>query len=60
MAIGAHPVGRALERQPRPVADDLTAHLVEDCGHVIPPDRPAELLRLLTPFLDADLSRRLR
>lgn len=51
MTIGAHPVGRALERQLRPVADDLTGHLIEDCGHIIPLDRPAELLRLLTPFL---------
>lgn len=53
MAIGAHPVGRALERQLRPVADDLTGHLIEDCGHIIPLDRPAELLRLLIPFLTA-------
>ncbi|WP_410598331.1 alpha/beta fold hydrolase [Amycolatopsis sp. lyj-90] len=60
MAIGAHPVGRALERQLRPVADDLTGHLVEDCGHIIPLDRPAELLRLLTPFLATDVSRRPR
>nr|WP_209447349.1 alpha/beta hydrolase [Amycolatopsis alba] len=52
MAIGAHPVGRALERQLRPITDDLTAHLVQDCGHLIPLDRPTELLRLLTPFLD--------
>lgn len=51
MAIGAHPVGRALEQQLRPVSDDLTGHLVQDCGHIIPLDRPAELLRLLTPFL---------
>jgi pimeloyl-ACP methyl ester carboxylesterase len=54
MAIGAHPVGRALERQLRPVADDLAGHLVQDCGHIIPLDRPQELLRLLTPFLAAD------
>ncbi|MFC3448497.1 alpha/beta fold hydrolase [Amycolatopsis speibonae] len=54
MAVGAHPVGRALERQLRPIADDLTAHLVPDCGHIIPLDRPGELLRLLTPFLAAD------
>lgn len=53
MAIGAHPVGRALERQLRPVADDLTGHLVQDCGHIIPLDRPQELLRVLTPFLAA-------
>ncbi|UMO99288.1 alpha/beta fold hydrolase [Amycolatopsis sp. EV170708-02-1] len=53
MAIGAHPVGRALERQLRPVAEDLTAHLLPDCGHIIPLDKPRELLRLLTPFLAA-------
>ncbi|MFJ4100171.1 alpha/beta fold hydrolase [Amycolatopsis japonica] len=51
MAIGAHPVGRALERQLRPVTDDLIAHLLPDCGHIIPLDEPGELLRLLTPFL---------
>ncbi|GLY72829.1 alpha/beta fold hydrolase [Actinoallomurus iriomotensis] len=53
MAIGAHPVGAALERQLRPVADDLTGHLIEDCGHIIPLDRPDALLPLLTPFLGA-------
>ncbi|MFI7121239.1 alpha/beta fold hydrolase [Amycolatopsis sp. NPDC049868] len=53
MAIGAHPVGRALERQLRPVTDDLTAHLLPDCGHIIPLDKPGELLRLLAPFLAA-------
>ncbi|MFG2647905.1 alpha/beta fold hydrolase [Streptomyces sp. NPDC048436] len=54
MAIGAHPVGSALERQLRPVADDLTGHLIEDCGHIIPLDRPEALLELLGPFLAAD------
>ncbi|RSN34608.1 alpha/beta hydrolase [Amycolatopsis sp. WAC 01416] len=54
MAIGAHPVGRALEQQLRPVTDDLVGHLVQDCGHIIPLDRPQELLRLLAPFLAAD------
>lgn len=53
MAIGAHPVGRVLEQQLRPAADDLVGHLVQDCGHIIPLDRPQELLRLLTPFLAA-------
>ncbi|MBB5858324.1 alpha/beta fold hydrolase [Amycolatopsis umgeniensis] len=57
MAIGAHPVGRALERQLRPIADDLTAHVVQDCGHIIPLDRPGELLRLLTPFLAGGATR---
>lgn len=51
MAIGAHPVGNALERQLRPIADDLVAHLVEDCGHIIPLDRPQALASLLVPFL---------
>jgi pimeloyl-ACP methyl ester carboxylesterase len=58
MAIGAHPVGRALERQLRPVTDDLVGHLVPDCGHIIPLDRPGELLDLVTPFLAADEPRR--
>ena len=54
LAIGAHPVGPALERQLRPIADDLTGHLIADCGHIIPLDRPQELLSLLLPFLGAD------
>jgi pimeloyl-ACP methyl ester carboxylesterase len=52
LAVGAHPVGDALERQLRPVADDLTGHLVEDCGHIIPLDRPHALLPVLTSFLN--------
>ncbi|MFC4907680.1 alpha/beta fold hydrolase [Actinomadura gamaensis] len=43
-AIGAYPVGDALERQLRPHADDLTGHLIEDCGHIVPLDRPRALL----------------
>ncbi|MCO5996304.1 alpha/beta fold hydrolase [Actinoallomurus rhizosphaericola] len=54
MAIGAHPVGNALERQLRPVSDDLVGHLIDDCGHIIPLDRPDALLPLLTSFLAAD------
>jgi len=54
LAIGAHPVGAALERQLRPITDDLTGHLIPDCGHIIPLDRPGELLSLLAPFLAAD------
>ncbi|WP_410608130.1 alpha/beta fold hydrolase [Amycolatopsis sp. lyj-109] len=48
VAIGAHPVGDTLARQLRPVTDDLTAHLIEDCGHIIPLDRPDALVPLLT------------
>ncbi|MFI5665144.1 alpha/beta fold hydrolase [Streptomyces sp. NPDC051684] len=51
MALGARPVGAALARQLRPVTDDLTAHLVEDCGHIVPLHRPDALLALLRPFL---------
>ncbi|MEU5085230.1 alpha/beta hydrolase [Streptomyces sp. NPDC021356] len=54
LTIGAHPVGRALEHQLRPHADRLTGHVLEDCGHIIPLDRPAALLELLLPFLAAD------
>ncbi|MCR6489384.1 alpha/beta hydrolase [Amycolatopsis sp. OK19-0408] len=52
IAIGAHPVGDALARQLRPIADDLVAHVVEDCGHIIPLDRPDALVPLLVAFLD--------
>lgn len=51
MALGARPVGTALERRLRPVTDDLTGHVIEDCGHIIPLRRPHALLALLHPFL---------
>ncbi|MEU3493030.1 alpha/beta hydrolase [Kitasatospora cineracea] len=51
LALGARPVGAALERQLRPVADDLTGHVIEDCGHIVPLHRPRALLALLRPFL---------
>ncbi len=50
-ALGARPVGAALERQLRPVADDVTGHVLRDCGHIIPLHRPRALLALLRPFL---------
>ncbi|PPS88102.1 alpha/beta fold hydrolase [Streptomyces sp. MH60] len=56
MAVGAHPVGRALERQLRPVTDHLVGHVIEDCGHIIPLHRPDELLHLLEPFVTAHRS----
>ncbi|WP_328646426.1 alpha/beta fold hydrolase [Amycolatopsis sp. NBC_00348] len=56
LAIGAHPVGDTLANQLRPIADDLTAHLVEDCGHIVSLDRPDVLVPLLTSFLDLDLA----
>lgn len=51
MVVGAHPVGPALERQLTPLADDLTGHSLDACGHIVPLHRPAALLRLLSPFL---------
>jgi pimeloyl-ACP methyl ester carboxylesterase len=48
VAIGAHPVGDTLARQLRPVTDDLESHVIEDCGHIIPLDRPDALVPLLT------------
>jgi len=48
VAIGAHPVGNALAHQLRSVATDLETHFIEDCGHIIPLDRPDALLPLLT------------
>ncbi|MFE3826639.1 alpha/beta fold hydrolase [Streptomyces sp. NPDC059092] len=51
MAIGAHPVGGALEQQLRPFTDHLVGHIIEDCGHIIPLHRPERLLSLLEPFL---------
>jgi pimeloyl-ACP methyl ester carboxylesterase len=54
VAIGAHPVGDTLARQLRPVTDDLTAHLIEDCGHIVPLDRPDALLPLLTSAASAE------
>jgi len=56
MAVGAQPVGTGLERQLRPLADDLVGHHLQDCGHIIPLDRPDALFDLLGPFLCADLA----
>lgn len=50
-AIGAATVGDALYRQLIPIADDLSHHLIEDCGHIVPLDRPNALLEVLSPFL---------
>ncbi|SEG72438.1 Pimeloyl-ACP methyl ester carboxylesterase [Actinacidiphila yanglinensis] len=57
MALGARPVGAALERQLRPISDDLVGHVIEDCGHIIPLHRPQALLALLLPFLAGEDAR---
>jgi len=51
LAVGSHPVGAVLERQLRPFTDDLAGHLIPDCGHIIPLDRPRELLDIVLPAL---------
>ncbi|MBB1151655.1 alpha/beta fold hydrolase [Amycolatopsis dendrobii] len=55
MTIGANPVGGALEQQLRPIADDLAGHVLPDCGHLVPLDRPREFLDLLLPFLSREI-----
>lgn len=50
MTIGAYPVGDRLERRLRPITDDLTGYTIDDCGHIIPLDRPDALLPLLLAF----------
>lgn len=51
MGIGAASVGGTLASQLEPVARDLTAVVMADCGHIVPLDRPAELAATLRPFL---------
>jgi pimeloyl-ACP methyl ester carboxylesterase len=46
-AIGARPVGGVLARQLAPFADDLSAHQIDECGHIIPLDSPKALLEYL-------------
>lgn len=53
LAIGAHPVGDALERQLRLFTDHIAGQVIPECGHIIPLDRPNELLHLVMPFLTA-------
>ncbi|GAA2332776.1 hypothetical protein GCM10010246_15330 [Streptomyces cuspidosporus] len=60
MALGAQPVGAALEHQLRPFTDNLTGHVIENCGHIIPLHRPRALLALLRPFLAGEEARAAR
>lgn len=45
----ARPVPRTGE--PGSNGDNLTGHVIEECGHIIPLHRPDALLTLLRPFL---------
>lgn len=46
-AISAQPVGDVLHKQLAPFADDLSAHRIDECGHIVPLDRPKALLNCL-------------
>jgi pimeloyl-ACP methyl ester carboxylesterase len=50
-AIGGATVGEATFRQLAPIGDDVQNHLIPDGGHILPLDRPRELLDILVPFL---------
>ncbi|MFC8525734.1 alpha/beta fold hydrolase [Nocardia sp. NPDC057227] len=58
LALGGNVVGSALARQLSTVADDLTEHIVPDCGHLVPLEQPGALLDVLVPFLGRGLSAR--
>lgn len=51
--LEAQPVGDLLHRQLKPLTDDLIAYRLEDCGHIVPLDRPEALLRHLVPLRDS-------
>ena len=52
LAIGGAAVGEATFRQLEPIASDVRSLLIPDGGHILPLDRPKELLDALLPFLD--------
>ncbi|WNG35501.1 alpha/beta hydrolase [Archangium violaceum] len=51
LALGGNVVGDALYRQLVPIADNVVGHLIPECGHAIPEERPDALLRHLADFL---------
>ncbi|GAA2476425.1 alpha/beta fold hydrolase [Winogradskya humida] len=48
LAIGGNVVGERLHRQLGPVTDDLRGELLDNCGHIVPLDRPDALSALLS------------
>jgi pimeloyl-ACP methyl ester carboxylesterase len=48
---GEHCLGSAMGDMAREFADDVRSHVVENCGHWIPEERPRELVDVLRPFL---------
>lgn len=51
LAIGAQVVGDATARQLRSITDHLGSVSIPTSGHIVPLDRPRELLDQLVPFL---------
>jgi len=51
LAIGAQVVGDATARQLQPITDHLESAVIPTSGHIIPLDRPRELLERVLPFL---------
>ncbi|WP_212999399.1 alpha/beta fold hydrolase [Winogradskya consettensis] len=49
LAIGGNVVGERLHRQLKPVTDNLLGELLDNCGHIVPLDRPDALSALLNP-----------
>jgi len=47
VALGGNQVGQRLHRQLEPIADNLRGEILEQCGHIVPLDRPDALARLL-------------
>jgi len=59
LAVGgavSYPHGRGrgadVEASLRRVANDVRGHVIADCGHFVPEEKPEELTRLLLEFLD--------
>lgn len=52
LALGGNIVGDALRQQLVRIADDLAGHIIPECGHNIPEERPDALCEHLAAFLD--------
>ncbi len=51
MALGGGVVGEALYKQLAPTSDHVVSHIIPDCGHVIPEEKPEALAALLLAFI---------
>jgi len=51
MALGGGVVGDALYKQLAPISDQLTGHIIPDCGHIIPEEQPEALAAAVLSFI---------